>query len=173
MAVGRLFVVEQAGLIRVIKNGTLQAAPYLDIHSLVLSGGERGLLSVAFDPDFKTNGAFYVDYTDTPSGNTVVARYVVSDPSSDIANPITVTTILSITQPEANHNGGQLQSDRRMATCTSHGRWRRRRRSTRNDWEWSRRGRVAGQAVTDQCQGRAHLYHSVVQSIHANDRRST
>jgi len=106
---GRLFVVEQAGLIRVIKNGTLQAAPYLDIHSLVLSGGERGLLSVAFDPDFKTNGAFYVDYTDTPSGNTVVARYVVSDPSSDIANPITVTTILSITQPEANHNGGQLQ----------------------------------------------------------------
>jgi len=106
---GRLFVVEQGGLIRVIKNGTLQTVPFLDIHSLVLSGGERGLLSVAFDPDFKTNGTFYVNYTDTPSGNTVVARYVVSDPSSDVANPITVTTILYIPQPEANHNGGQLQ----------------------------------------------------------------
>lgn len=106
---GRLFVVEQGGLIRVIKNGTLQTAPYLDIRSLVLSGGERGLLSVAFDPDFKTNGTFYVDYTDIPSGNTVVARYVVSDPASDVANPINATTILYIPQPEANHNGGQLQ----------------------------------------------------------------
>ena len=108
---GRLFVVERAGRIRVIKNGTLLSTPYLDISSLVQDGfGEQGLLSVAFDPDFKTNGAFYIDYTGLSGiGDTVIARYVVGNPAADVASLVTVTNILTIAQPEVNHNGGQLQ----------------------------------------------------------------
>ncbi|HEY8840927.1 MAG TPA: glucose dehydrogenase, partial [Candidatus Dormibacteraeota bacterium] len=59
---GRLFIVEQIGRIRILENGALLPAPFLDIRSLVASGGERGLLSVAFHPQFKTNGVFVVDY---------------------------------------------------------------------------------------------------------------
>jgi len=108
---GRLFVVERAGRIRVIKNGALLAQPYLDISSLVQDGYiEQGLLSVAFDPNFETNGAFYVDYTSLSGiGDTVIARYVVGNPSADVAGPVTVTKLLTITQPQVNHNGGQLQ----------------------------------------------------------------
>ncbi len=108
---GRLFVVERAGRIRVIKNGTLLAQPYLDISSLVQDGFvEQGLLSVAFDPNFETNGTFYVDYTSLSGiGDTVIARYVVGNPSADVAGLVTVTNLLTITQPQVNHNGGQLQ----------------------------------------------------------------
>jgi len=105
---GRLFVVEQAGRIRVIKQGTLLPQPYLDISALVSCCSERGLLSVAFDPDYATNGTFYVDYTNT-AGNTNVERYVVSNPAADVAGVIAATKILTVTQPESNHNGGQLQ----------------------------------------------------------------
>ncbi len=109
---GRLFVVEKAGYIRVITNGILLGTPYLDIHTLVQSsGGEQGLLSVAFEPDFETNGTFYVNYTGLsgPVGDTVIARYVVADPSANVASVVSFTNILTIPQPEANHNGGQLQ----------------------------------------------------------------
>lgn len=108
---GRLFVVERAGRIRVIKNGALLAQPYLDISSLVQDGyAEQGLLSVAFDPNFETNGTFYVDYTSLSGiGDTVIARYVVGNPSADVASLVTVTNLLTITQPQVNHNGGQLQ----------------------------------------------------------------
>jgi glucose/arabinose dehydrogenase len=110
---GRLFVVERAGRIRIIKNGTLLSKPYLDISSLVQAGYiEQGLLSVAFDPDFQSNGTFYVDYTSLSGiGDTVIARYVVSDPSADVAGVVAAANILTITQPEVNHNGGQLQFD--------------------------------------------------------------
>ncbi len=107
---GRLFVVEQAGKIRVMRDGVLQNTPFLSITGLVLCCGERGLLGVAFDPDYETNGTFYVNYTSrVGNGDTIVARYRVSDPSSDVANPITVTQLLTIDQPQSNHNGGQLQ----------------------------------------------------------------
>lgn len=110
---GRLFVVEQAGRIRVIKNGTLLGADFLDIHTRVESGGsEQGLLSVAFDPDYKTNGTFYVDYTTNAAGHdgdTVIVRYVISNPLSDVGQVISVTNLITIDQPEDNHNGGQLQ----------------------------------------------------------------
>lgn len=106
---GRLFVVERAGYIRIIKNGSLLATPYLDIDTLVGSGeSEQGLLSVAFDRDYKTNGVFYVNYTNN-SGDTVVARYRVANPAADVAATVAVTPIISIDQPQANHNGGQLQ----------------------------------------------------------------
>src|SRR3989304_10554017 len=60
----RLFIVEKGGLIRIIKNGTLLETPFLDIHRLVSTGGEQGLLGLAFDPGYATNGRFYVSYTD-------------------------------------------------------------------------------------------------------------
>ncbi|MGH2592301.1 MAG: PQQ-dependent sugar dehydrogenase, partial [Anaerolineae bacterium] len=108
---GRLFVVEQVGRIKVITNGVVLAPPYLDISSIVESGSaEQGLLSVAFDRDFETNGTFYVNYTaKAGNGDTVVARYVAANPSSNVANPIAVTHLITIDQPQANHNGGQLQ----------------------------------------------------------------
>jgi uncharacterized repeat protein (TIGR01451 family) len=107
---GRLFVVEQQGRIRVIRNGVVQGTPYLDITGPVLCCGERGLLSAAFDPDYETNGAFYVNYTsDAGGGDTVIARYQVADPSADVATVLSVTQLLVIDQPQSNHNGGQIQ----------------------------------------------------------------
>jgi glucose/arabinose dehydrogenase len=103
---GRLFVVEQAGRIRLVKNGTLQATPFLDIHTRVGCCGEQGLLSAAFPPGFAASGRFYVDYTNT-AGNTVIARYRVTG-NPDVADPASEQIILPIAQPFANHNGGQL-----------------------------------------------------------------
>ncbi len=102
---GRLFVVEQGGRIRIItKSGTKLATPFLDIHSLVSCCSERGLLGLAFHPSYKSNGKFYVDYTDT-SGNTVVAEYHRS--STNVAST-SARILLRVTQPYANHNGGML-----------------------------------------------------------------
>ena len=112
---GRIFVVEQPGRIRIIRNGVLQPAAFLDISSTaqnpadrkVLFGGEQGLLSVAFPPNFSQKGYFYVNYTRIPDGATIVARYFVTvDP--DVADPASEQIILTVTQPFANHNGGQL-----------------------------------------------------------------
>ncbi len=107
---GRLFVVEQGGRIRIIKNGVLQAAPFLDITSRVKSTfPEQGLLSVAFPPNYASKGYFYVDYTSYNGvGDTVIARYNVTA-NPDVADPNSEQIVLTISQPEANHNGGQLQ----------------------------------------------------------------
>jgi len=103
---GRIFVTEQAGTIRVVKDGYVLEAPFLDITDRVGCCGERGLLSVAFPPGYSGKGYFYVDYTDK-QGNTVVARYrTTSQP--DIADAASEETILKIGQPFPNHNGGQL-----------------------------------------------------------------
>ncbi len=104
---GRFFVTERVGRIRIVRDGRLQDAPFLDVTSLVGSGGqEQGLLSVAFHPRYGENGWFYVNYTDRV-GTTVIARYSVSaDP--DVANPGAALTLLRISQPAANHNGGLL-----------------------------------------------------------------
>lgn len=101
---GRLYVVEQAGVIRVVVNGRLRAAPFLDIRALVRSGGEQGLLSVAFHPDYARTRRFYVNYTDL-RGDTRVAEY-----RSDgvRALPATRRELLRVAQPYANHNGGQV-----------------------------------------------------------------
>jgi hypothetical protein len=100
----RLFVVEQPGRIRVVKNGQLLATPFLDITSRVSYGGERGLLSMAFDPAYATNGWFYVYLTD-PNGDIAVERYG-STPGADVASP-TPTPVLHIAHPNyGNHNGG-------------------------------------------------------------------
>lgn len=102
----RLFIVEQAGRIKILNtvDGTTNATNFLDITSIVGSGGERGLLSLAFDPDYTTNGFFYVNYTNN-SGNTVIARYSVST-NPDVADVNSGHILLPINQPASNHNGG-------------------------------------------------------------------
>jgi glucose/arabinose dehydrogenase len=101
----RLFVVEKVGRIRIIKNGSLVATPFLDITSKVnSSGNEQGLLSVAFHPSYATNGFLYVNYTDA-SGDTRIERYTVSS-NPDVANAASAKLVLGVDQPFANHNGG-------------------------------------------------------------------
>jgi glucose/arabinose dehydrogenase len=100
----RLFVVEQGGRIRIIQDGQLLGGSFLDISADVSSGGERGLLSLAFHPDYTTNGYFYVNYTD-PSGDTRVVRYTVSG-NPNLADAASDKLILTVAQPFGNHNGG-------------------------------------------------------------------
>jgi glucose/arabinose dehydrogenase len=105
----RLFVVEQAGRIRIVRGGATLPTPFLDIASLVVSGGERGLLSLAFPPDYSASGRFYVYYTArNPSGAVTIAEYRVST-NADVADPASQRIVLSIAHPRSNHNGGQLQ----------------------------------------------------------------
>ncbi len=104
---GRLFVVEQSGRVRIIKNGSVLGTPFLDLSSQVSCCGERGLLSIAFHPQYESNGFFFVDYTRAGDGATVVARYQVSA-NADIANPSSAQILLTVPQPYSNHNGGQL-----------------------------------------------------------------
>ncbi|MBC7932721.1 MAG: PQQ-dependent sugar dehydrogenase [Rubrivivax sp.] len=104
---GRLFVVEQGGRIRIVKNGALLTTPFLDISTRISSGGERGLLGLAFPPDYATKGHFYVNYTN-PAGDTVVARFLRSASNADTADPASEQRVILIGQPFANHNGGQL-----------------------------------------------------------------
>ena len=102
----RLFIVEQAGRIRIVKDGVLLATPFLDITARVVSGGERGLLSLAFDPAYATNGRFYVYYTGA-QGDIFVDRFTVSaDP--DVANTASDPVITIQHRVNANHNGGLL-----------------------------------------------------------------
>lgn len=103
----RLFIVEKSGLVRVMQGGQVQATPYLDLTGLVDTAGERGLLGLSFDPNYASNGRVYVDYIDKATRNTVVARYTVAAPSSNVASPTSVQTILTVNQPSyTNHKGG-------------------------------------------------------------------
>ncbi len=104
---GRLFVVEQAGRIVILRGGAVIEQAFLDITELVGCCGERGLLSLVFHPGYAENGLFYVDYTDE-NGDTQIVRYTVSADDPDRADPASAATILSVAQPAANHNGGRL-----------------------------------------------------------------
>lgn len=103
----RLFVVEQAGRIRVIRNGALVERPFLDITDRVLAGGERGLLGLAFHPRYAQNGRFFVNYTDG-RGDTRLAEFRVSASDPELAEPGSERLVLQVLQPFANHNGGAL-----------------------------------------------------------------
>ena len=102
----RLFVVEQPGRIRVLEKHALSPSPFLDITKLVLFGGERGLLGLAFHPGYRHNGRFFVNYTRKPDGATVVAEYRRG------ATPTSASqeerTLLIVPQPYPNHNGGMI-----------------------------------------------------------------
>ncbi|NLS78526.1 MAG: PQQ-dependent sugar dehydrogenase [Chloroflexi bacterium] len=102
----RLFVVEQAGRIMLAKNGAVQPVPFLDIRERVLCCGERGLLSVAFPPNYAAKGWFYVYYIDKEN-RSVVARFRVGA-DSDLADAASEEILLTVPQPYVNHKGGQL-----------------------------------------------------------------
>jgi glucose/arabinose dehydrogenase len=102
---GRLYVVEQGGRIQVLEGGKVRSAPFLDVSSLIVSGEEQGLLSVAFAPDYAKSRRFYVDYTDR-NGDTRVVQYR-SDETAAI--PSSAKQLLFVKDFASNHNGGQLQ----------------------------------------------------------------
>lgn len=104
----RLFVVQQDGIIKIIQpNGTINSADFINISSKVLYGGERGLLGLAFHPQYTTNGYFFVYYNNT-AGNIIVARYSVSSTNPDVADPNSEKILLNIPKPFDNHNGGSI-----------------------------------------------------------------
>jgi glucose/arabinose dehydrogenase len=103
----RLFVVEQAGDIRIVEGTTIRSTPFLDLRGAISSGGERGLLGLAFDPKFPTYPYIYVDFTDR-NGSTAISRYTVSKTNANVIDRTSGVRILTIPQPYDNHNGGNL-----------------------------------------------------------------
>jgi glucose/arabinose dehydrogenase len=106
---GRVFFVQQTGQIMVWKNDVEPPTEFLNISSLILAGGEQGLLGLVFHPNYCTNGFFYVNYTRSPDGATVVARYSRSANDPNVADPQSAEVLLTIAQPYANHNGGAVR----------------------------------------------------------------
>jgi glucose/arabinose dehydrogenase len=106
----RLFVVQQRGLIRILDlEGNVSDAPFLDLSGAVSqSGSETGLLGLAFHPDYHENGYFFVNYTRASDGSTVVSRFSADENNPDLANLESEIQLLTVNQPYANHNGGQL-----------------------------------------------------------------
>lgn len=102
----RLFVAEQAGRIWIIENGQKLGAAFLDISGRVSSGGERGLFSLVFHPDYGVNGIFYVSYTGSNGASRIERYSVTSDPN--VADPNSDKLILTVPQPASNHNGGLI-----------------------------------------------------------------
>jgi glucose/arabinose dehydrogenase len=104
---GRLFIVLKGGRILIDQAGQRLAHPFLNISSLVSTGGEQGLLSMAFDPAYARTGRLYVSYTNA-AGDSRVAQYRVEPRHPNIANPFSRRILLAADQPFANHNGGDL-----------------------------------------------------------------
>ncbi len=104
----RRFVVERGGRILVVKGGRTLAQPFLDISGLVTTGGESGLLSMAFAPDYRSSGLFYVYYTDQ-QGYPTIAQYRRSEGNPDQADPNSRRTTMRVPHHRFNHKGGQIQ----------------------------------------------------------------
>ena len=102
----RLFIVEQTGRIVVYEQGALRPEPFLDLSGRIRAGGERGLLGLAFHPDFARSGWLFVNFTD-PQGDTRVVRFT-ADPARERADPASAREVLHVRQPFANHNGGWI-----------------------------------------------------------------
>jgi len=106
----RLFVVSQSGEIYVVQpDGSSSVFLDVDAGDRVLTGGERGLLGLAFHPDYANNGRFFVHYSANPDGRTVIEEYAVSAGDPDVADPAPVQLILEEPQPDTNHNGGSIE----------------------------------------------------------------
>lgn len=119
----RLFVVQQNGIIQIIQpNGTVNSTAFLNISTKITFSGERGLLGLAFHPQYTTNGYFYVYYNNT-AGNITVARYSVNSADPNTADPASEKIILNITKPFENHNGGSMHfaSDEKLWISTGDG----------------------------------------------------
>jgi glucose/arabinose dehydrogenase len=102
----RLFIVEKGGTIRIVQNGALLPTPFLDFSAKVSTGGEQGLLGLAFDPQYASTGRFVVHYTDLAGDTRVSLLHVSLDPN--VADPASELPILAVDQPFTNHNGGQV-----------------------------------------------------------------
>ena len=105
----RLFIVQQNGIIRVMRNGALLPDPFLDIRDRTRAESECGLLGLAFPPKYQEKRYFYVNYTDPGCRNSVIARYRITGPNGDAADAGSGEVLLTQPQPFSNHNGGQLQ----------------------------------------------------------------
>src|SRR5205814_10592805 len=104
----RVLVVEQGGVVRLLRDGTLQSAPFADLTAKVLAGGERGLLSIAFAPDYATSGLLYAYFTN--KNGDIQVDELRRGSSADTADAAYARTVLTIAHPQyANHNGGQLE----------------------------------------------------------------
>ncbi|HHW87097.1 MAG TPA: PQQ-dependent sugar dehydrogenase [Chloroflexi bacterium] len=104
----RLFVVEKTGKIWVIVDGVVQPTPFLDVsEKITTAGNEQGLLGLAFAPDFSESGHFFINYTDH-QGVTTIERYTVASRDANLADPQSAFTVLTVSQPAANHNAGML-----------------------------------------------------------------
>jgi glucose/arabinose dehydrogenase len=105
----RLFIVEQGGIIKILNSdGTTNPNPFLNIIGQVSTGGEQGLLGLAFHPNYASNGFFYTNHTNL-AGNTVITKYSVDLANPNLANASSGTILLTIAQPYTNHNGGTLK----------------------------------------------------------------
>jgi glucose/arabinose dehydrogenase len=104
---GRLFIVERGGRIKILTLGSGVISTFLDLSTVVKSGGEQGLLGLAFHPNYASNRAFYVNYTGS-DGATNVVEYLVNATNPNVADSTTARLILKVAQPQANHNGGWL-----------------------------------------------------------------
>lgn len=104
---GRLFIVEQGGTVRIYNGATILPTPFLNISSIISTGGERGLLSIAFHPQYATNRYFFIYYTNT-SGDITIAQYQTPLATPNVADPLSGKVLLNIPKLNANHNGGKL-----------------------------------------------------------------
>ena len=105
---GRLFVVEKAGVIRIVRDGAVVATPFLDITDRVTTrGNEQGLLGLAFPPNFSESGSFFVHYSDL-NGDTAISRFQIDPANPDVADPASEFSVMAIDDPASNHNGGML-----------------------------------------------------------------
>jgi len=101
----RIFIVEQGGRIKIIENGNINPTPFLNLSDQISSGGERGLLGLAFHPDYQNNGRFFVYYIDN-SGDSQLSEFAVDANNPNLADASSEINLLSISQPASNHNGG-------------------------------------------------------------------
>ena len=105
----RLFVVQQSGAIKVVNaNGTVNTTDFLNVTSKITFGGERGLLGLAFHPNYASNKYFFVYYNAATTGNITVARFTTNAANPNVADPASEKIIISIPKPFDNHNGGSI-----------------------------------------------------------------
>jgi glucose/arabinose dehydrogenase len=106
---GRIFIVQQTGQILIWNGSTLNATPFLDVSSIIKTSSEQGLLGLAFDPNYASNGFFYIVYTNQSTiGDDVLARYKVSSGDPNVADAASAQILLTVSEPETNHNGGMI-----------------------------------------------------------------
>ena len=103
----RLFIIEKEGMIRIVDNGVILPTEFLDLTTQVSTENERGLLGLAFHPDYENNGYFFVNYTDL-SGDTVISQFEVSAGDPNIADDLSETPVLAFNQTAVNHNAGDM-----------------------------------------------------------------